>query len=123
MRSVTASLLLAACLVGCSGVEDQAKLLGTREFNEQEWATATQVQRGEMVASFLSKHKVSELTTKDVNRLLGPTNSYYKNQYPAYLVGPATVKSNYGHGYLLVFMTDNSTGKVEKVMFVPEVSK
>lgn len=119
-------LFLVILLSGCFGrsIEDQAKLLGSKEFIKDAWTTSTQEQRGEMVASFLKKNNPTSLTANDVKNLLGPSTGYYQyDEYPAYLVGPTSVESEYGKGYLLAFVTDKNTGKILKVVFVPEVRK
>lgn len=116
---VVGALLL---LGGCSGasLEDQAKALGTRPFAKEAWATGTQQERGEMVASFLSQYKPATLTRRDVVSLLGSPTGYYEyDENPAYLVGPP-ISSVYGNGYLFAFVTDKSTGHVRKVVLLPE---
>jgi len=124
MRLLALALLSAALLPGCSrkSIEDQAKKLGTRDFTTQAWTVATQEERGQMIASFLAKYRMTELTGQQVKSLLGPSTGYYDyDEYPAYLVGPKTVKTEYGNGYLWVFVTDKSSGKVRKVVLVPPV--
>jgi hypothetical protein len=124
MRLLSLAVLVVTVLSGCSraSVEDQAKTLGTRDFTSQAWTVGTQEERGQMIASFLAKYRVTELTGKQVRHLLGPSTGYYDyDEYPAYLVGPRTVKSAYGGGYLWVFITDKSDGKVRKVVLVPPV--
>lgn len=111
-------------LFGCGGksVEDQARALGSREFRVAGWATGSQEQRGEMVASLLAKQAPDSLTAKDVTSLLGAPTSYYEyDEHPAYTVGPKSIQSDYGRGYVLAFVTDKATGKVVKVFFIPEV--
>jgi hypothetical protein len=122
MRWLLTGLLL--ILFGCAGksIEDQAKMLGSREFTVESWATGTQEQRGEMVASLLAKHTATSLTAKQVIKLLGAPTSYYEyDEYPAYMIGPKSIESDYGKGYVLAFVTDKSTGKVVKVLLIPEV--
>lgn len=116
-------LLISILLAGCWNlVENQASKLGAREFNAQTWATATDLQRGEMTASLLKKHDVTSYHRKEIVALLGePTGYYDYDTNPAYFVGPTTVESMYGKGYLLVFLTDKSNGDVDSVMFFPEV--
>lgn len=117
-------LLFMFSLFGCGGksVEDQARALGSREFTVAGWAAGSQEQRGEMVASLLAKHAPDSLTVKDVTSLLGAPTSYYEyDEYPAYMVGPKSIQSDYGRGYVLAFVTDKATGKVIKVLFIPEV--
>lgn len=126
MRFLISCFVLMLCMIACSGhsIGDQAKLLGTREFTVDGWAAGTQEQRGEMLASFLAKHKPTMLTAKEVVGLLGSPTGYYEyDEYPAYFIGPASVDSEYGKGYLLAFVTDKSSGKVLKVVLVPEVGK
>ncbi len=54
--------------------------------------------------------------------LLGPSTGYDDyDEHPAYLVGPDTVRSKYGNGYLWVFLTDKDNGKVRQVILVPSV--
>ncbi|WP_143054563.1 hypothetical protein [Massilia timonae] len=116
-------LLLSILLSGCwKSVEDQASKLGAREFTAETWATATDLQRGEMTASLLRKHDVTSFHRKEVVALLGaPTGYYDYDTNPAYFVGPTTVESMYGKGYLLVFETDKYNGEVDRVFFLPEV--
>lgn len=124
MRLLSLALLSVIVLSGCSAdsIENQAKKLGARDFTTQAWAVGTQEERGQMIASFLAKYSVTDLTGKQVRLLLGPSTGYYDyDEYPAYLVGPRTVKSEYGNGYLWVFITDKSNGKVRKVVLVPPV--
>jgi hypothetical protein len=124
MRFLSLAVLSVAVLSGCSGesIEKQAKKLGTQEFTAQAWAVGTQEERGQMIASFLGKYAVTDLNGKQVRHLLGPSTAYYDyDEYPAYLVGPKTVKSEYGNGYLWVFITDKSSGKVQKAVLVPPV--
>lgn len=122
LLSMTLSVLMT--LSGCSSesVEDQAKKLGQREFTVQAWKAGTQEERGQMIASFLARYKPADLSAKEVGGLLGPSTGYYDyDEYPAYLVGPRAVKSDYGDGYLWVFITDKRHGKVQKVLLMPPV--
>lgn len=97
-------------------------MLGRRDFAPDTWAKATQVERGEMLASFLAKHPVDQLTASEVRQLLGPTTGYADyDEDPAYVIGPSTVRSEYGKGYLLIFVTDKRGGKVVEARLVPEV--
>lgn len=124
MRWSLIGFLLMLSLFGCGGksVEQQARMLGSREFSAESWAAATQEARGEMVASLLAKHEPASLTAKEIIKLLGAPTGYYEyDEYPAYLVGPTSIESDHGKGYLLAFVTDKSTGKVARVIFVPEV--
>ena len=123
MRFCLNIVLIAALLAGCrDSVEDQANKLGDREFTTDVWATASDLQRGEMTASLLKKHDLQRSSGSDVVALLGrPTGYYDYDTNPAYVVGPATVESLYTKGYLLVFETDKDNGKVERIFFVPAV--
>ena len=124
MRFLPAALLSIILLPGCSAdsTDDQARKLGARDFTAQAWMAGTQEERGRMIASFLAKYKVTELTGRQVKDLLGPSTGYYDyDEYPAYLVGPRTIKSEYGEGYLWVFITDKRSSKVRKVILVPPV--
>jgi hypothetical protein len=122
IHDLFAGLLMAAMLFACSSgsVEKQAAKLGTKEFTAQEWAVAGQESRGEMLASLLAKHRFAGTPAKDVKALLGPPTAYYDyDENPAYLVGPRSVKSPYGDGYLLVFLTDKNKGLVTEVRILP----
>jgi len=123
MRSKIWSLLAMISLFGCSPppVTEQAKLLGTRAFSKEAWATASQHQRGEMVSSFLSQHESKSLTSNSVKELLGtPTGYYDYEENPAYFVGPSSVESEYGKGYLLAFVAEKTSGKIIAVKIIPE---
>lgn len=75
-----------------------------------------------MTASFLQKVDAAALTGHDVRRMLGGNTGYYDyDHYPAYIVGPRNVRSEYGNGYLLVFVTDHSNGQVLDIRFIPEI--
>lgn len=103
-------------------VERQARKLGTREFSVQAWANVSQSQRAEMTASFFEQYDVSGFKRKDIEALLGAQTSYYDyDTNLAYVVGPDTVRSMYGPGYLLVFEADKYDGEIDSVFFVPDV--
>lgn len=124
MRLLLAGALIMSFLFGCTAksIDDQARALGSKEFSTEGWARATQELRGEMVASLLEKHRPTSLSAKEVIRLLGPPTGYYEyDEYPAYFVGPKSVQSKYGSGYVLAFVTDKGTGRVIKVLLLPEV--
>jgi hypothetical protein len=121
-KAFFAGLISVAILSACSSgsVEKQAAKLGTKEFTTQAWAAAGQEGRGEMLASLLAKHHFAGTPAKDVKALLGPPTAYYDyDENPAYLVGPRSVKSPYGDGYLLVFLTDKNKGLVTEVRLLP----
>jgi len=117
-------LLVALCYAGCwlNSVENQARKLGERKFTPTAWASATQMQRAEMTASFLKQYDTKGLTRKDIEALLGKQTAYYNyDSNLAYVVGPDTVRSMYGKGYILVFEGDKDDGRIESVFFVPGV--
>ena len=123
MRAHLLVALSAVFLSGCwNSIEDQAKKLGAREFTPETWAKATDLQRGEMTASLLKKYDLTALHRKEIEALLGePTGYFDYDTNPAYFVGPTTVESMYGKGYLLVFLTNKNNGDVDRVIFFPEV--
>lgn len=74
-----------------------------------------------MVSSFLSQHDLKSLTSNSVKELLGiPTGYYDYEENPAYFVGPSSVESEYGKGYLLVFIAEKTSGKIIAVKIIPE---
>jgi hypothetical protein len=110
-------------LFGCSSssVTEQAKLLGTKTFTQEAWAVGNQEQRGEMVYSFLSQHEIKSLSSNSVKELLGiPTGYYDYDENPAYFVGPNSVESEYGKGYLLAFISDKTSGRINAIRIIPE---
>ena len=125
MRWIGACLLALGLLQGCSDytVEAQIHSLGDAFFTPQAWANADQVGRGRMVASFLSQYPPQRLTRDDVRDLLGePSGAGDRPEDLAYFVGPATIESRYGKGYLLIFVIDTQTGKVVQVRIFPPVT-
>lgn len=110
-------------LIGCTPtpVGEQAKLLGTKTYSKEAWAAANQEERGEMVFSFLSQHDHKSLTSSTIKELLGPPTGYYDfDENPAYLVGPSSVESKFGKGYVLAFIAEKNSGKIVEVRIVPE---
>jgi len=121
---IPACLLTLLCACGRPSLLEQARMLGDREYTPQAWATASQIERGEMLASFLSKNGGKQLTATEVERMLGaPTGYADYDEDPAYVLGPSTVQSEYTKGYLLVFITDKETGRVVDIRLIPEVRK
>jgi hypothetical protein len=121
MRLFLMASLLSLVLAGCSGqsVEKQARQLGNREFTVQAWQGATQEERGEMLASLLDKHRLVGRPAKEAVALLGKPTAYYEyDENPAYVVGPGTVESESGDGYLLVFLTDKATGRITDIRLI-----
>lgn len=126
MRGLLSYACLTLLLFGCerAPLAEQARLLGNREFTQQAWASASQVDRGAMLASFLTKYPANQLTAEQVRQLLGtPTGYADYDEDPAYVLGPPTVTSKYGNGYLLIFVTDKSTGRVLEARLVPEIEE
>lgn len=126
MRRLLSYVCLMLLMFGCgrSSVAEQARMLGNREFTQQAWASASQIDRGAMLASFLSKYPVNQLTAERVRQLLGrPTGYADYDEDPTYVVGPPTVRSDYGDGYLLIFVTDKTTGQVLETRLVPAIEK
>jgi hypothetical protein len=123
MKKWFQGLIAAIVLIGCtaSSIVDQAKLLGGEPFSKEAWASANQEQRGRMVASFLSQHAPGTLSAQSVKQWLGPSTGYYDyDENVAYFVGPPSVQSRYGKGYLLVFIADKTSGKITAVKIIPE---
>ncbi|MEH6434040.1 hypothetical protein [Massilia sp. DD77] len=126
MRWILAWLLALGLLHGCSdySVEGQIHALGDEHFTPQAWAKADQVTRGRMLASFMSQYPPNRLTQKALQDLLGePTGHAKQDDEIAYIVGPTSVESQYGKGYLLIFTIDRQTGKVAQVRMVPPVTR
>ena len=123
MRFLGTVLLLVLVLTACQETStlDQAVKLGNQEFSPQSWAKASQVERGKMTASFLRKYNATELHRTQIEKLLGHPTGYYYNNNPAYFVGPNTVESIHGYGYLWVFEASKNDGQIERVFFVPEI--
>ena len=120
LTALATTLLLSACSPNVA--LDQAMRLGQREFTPESWATASRIERGQMTASFLRQYDVTALDRRQIEKILGQsTGYYYYDNNPAYFVGPDTVKSIHGKGYLWVFEANKNNGQIERVHFVPEV--
>lgn len=73
-----------------------------------------------MVFSFLSQNELKSLTSNSVKELLGtPTGYYDYDENPSYFVGPSSVESKYGRGYLLAFVAEKGSGKIMAVKIIP----
>lgn len=120
----TLLLLCSGCGGGSGGTTNpHPELLGTRSFTIERWAAADQVARGEMVASFLALYPPAGMTRRELTALLGRPTGYYEDaENLAYVVGPTTIKSPYADGYLLVFVVDQVSGRVARVIFVPDLN-
>jgi hypothetical protein len=112
-------------IVGCfSNSLEDLKVLGDDGFSKEVWRDASQEERGRMVFSLLHKHDVTKMKVEEVQALLGESTAYYEyDEFPAYLVGPKDVESEYGKGYLLAFPFERTTGVVSKYVIYPEPKK
>lgn len=119
----TLGVLVMTALLGCApSATEQAKRLGTKPFTKQAWASANRLERGEMVWSFLSRYDVRSFTFVGIREILGePTGYAGHDGDSAYYVGPDTMSSDWGKGYLLVFVGDRNTGQIVDVEFIPQV--
>lgn len=121
---IAAAIGMISLLSGCyaDSIESQARRLGSDQFDAQSWSQASQEGRARMLASFLQMHKPQSLTTSDVRRLLGQPTAYYEyDENPAYVIGPKSVQSEFGKGYVLAFIADKATGRVVEVIITPQV--
>lgn len=112
-------------IFGCSSnsIED-IKVLGTNEFSKETWVNASQEERGKMVFSLLKKHDIKKMKVGEIKSLLGDSTAYYEyDEFPAYLVGPKSIKSDYGDGYLLAFPFDRKTGLIRNHIIIPNPNK
>ena len=78
-------LMLIVLLGGCGGESfssggqsSHPELLGYRTFTVDKWAAAGQVERGEMVASYLALYPPAGMTRGQVTALLGKPTGYYR---------------------------------------------
>ncbi|VAW87562.1 hypothetical protein MNBD_GAMMA18-2199 [hydrothermal vent metagenome] len=109
-------------IFGCSSnsIED-IKILGTNEFSKEAWNSASQEERGKMVFSLLKSHDVKKMKVEEIKSLLGESTAYYEyDEFPAYLIGSKSIKSDYGNGYLLAFPFDRKTGLIRKYIIIPK---
>ena len=115
--------LLVIFQLSCSSdVTVKTSKLGTSEFSVSSWSKGTQEQRATMVHSFLANHKVEGMEVKEVYALLGKSTAYYEyDEFPAYIIGPKSIESVYGKGYIFAFPIDRSTGKVRKYIIEPDI--
>lgn len=114
--------MICILIIGCSGYSlEKLKSLGIDEFKKEKWFTATQEDRGRMVYSFLKKHEIKKMEAGDIKNLLGASTAYYNyDEFPAYLVGPKSVKTEYGNGIVLAFPIDRKTGKIKGFVIYPK---
>lgn len=130
MNAIKKNLFILILIVLANGCADTSSTvedliaLGTNEYSKDAWAKANQEERATMVYSFLKNHNITTMTYDDMVNLLGKSTGYYNyDSFPAYLVGPKTVKSEYGQGYLLAFPTDDETGKIKGYRLIPDIPK
>lgn len=120
---LTISLILTLTLTACRQGEakNKFKTFGTAPFSVEAWRQADQITRATMLHSFFETHDVSTMTATQLKTLLGESTGYYDyDTYPAYFIGPPTVTSQYGKGYLLYFVTDHSSGNIKSYGIIPE---
>lgn len=97
------------------------KILGKKEFTKQKWDESSQEERGKLVYSFLYKNKEKRLSGQDIFNMLGPSTAYYDHDhYPAYFIGPKSIESIYGNGYLLAFLIDDA-GYINGIILDPKL--
>ncbi len=123
MKKILSGLfLLAFGIAGCSSDSLEAiKALGTRDFSADAWSSASQKDRGEMVFSLLDTYEITTMKVEEIKALLGESTAYYDyDEFPAYLVGPETIQSEYGNGYVLAFPFDRRTGLISHYVISPK---
>jgi len=115
-------LIIALVIIGCSSELDKLQSLSIEPFTKEKWKSASQEERGKMLYSFLKTHEIRNMHRKEIIGLLGEPTGYYDYEYiPAYFIGPDSVSSSYGKGYLLIFPNDESTGRVEGYEIIPRL--
>ena len=109
-------------IFGCfSNSTEDIKILGTNEFSKEAWNSASQEERGKMVFSLLKSHDVKKMKVEEIKPLLGESTAYYEyDEFPVYLIGSKSIKSDYGNGYLLAFPFDRKTGLIRKYIIIPK---
>lgn len=110
-------------VISCSNASvEKLKSLGLDDFNKEKWASASQEARGKMVYSFIVSHDIHQMVAHDIKDILGPSTAYYNyDEFPAYLVGPKNIKTEYGNGYLFAFPIDRKTGRIKDFIIYPEI--
>ncbi len=122
MKKLSRPLLTLVMLVAtaCSAPEDSVKHLGQIPFDQKAWSQADQETRGKMAYDLLKKVQKEKLKPTQIRALLGEQTGYYNyDEIPAYLVGPKTVSSEYGDGYLIAFPYNSKTGEPLSPVVVP----
>ncbi|MDT0683957.1 hypothetical protein RM543_14800 [Roseicyclus sp. F158] len=115
--------ILISMLSDCgAGTGADWSVLGTEPFSPDRWEAAGTETRGTMVHEFLADHDVVGMTREDVVALLGEPTAYYdRDENLGWLVGPATVSSPYGRGYLLAMRVKK--GRVTSVTAIPQLPR
>ena len=115
-------------IIGCTQETNEIpsienfKALGTIPFSQINWTSSNQEERGKMVYDLLKNSDFIGKKRADVVSVLGQPTSYYDyNEYPAYVVGPKTVSSEYADGYVLAFITDHVSGEITNYEIVPKI--
>ncbi len=124
IKSFLVLLHCSVVLFGCgSDLENQELLqLGKENFTPQAWKSAPDEERGAMMHSFFKQHDIDTMTLSEVLQLLGqPTRYYDYDHIPAYALG-GSVKSEYGSGYMMVFIP-NKNGLIIDHYVVPKIVK
>jgi len=123
--TILVGFLFISGIFGCSSNSpEDLKVLGTNSFSKDAWADAPQEERGKMVFSLLHKYKVTKMNVEDIQSLLGKSTAYYEyDEFPAYLVGPKNIESEYGSGYMLAFPFNRKTGIIRKYLILPKPKK
>lgn len=116
-------IILSIAVISCSNNSiEKLKTLGSDEFIKDKWATASQEARGKMVYSFIKKNDIHKMVATDIKKLLGHSTAYYNyDEFPAYLIGPKNIKTEYGNGYLLAFPIDRKSGRIKKFLIYPKI--
>jgi len=121
-------IFAAILLVSCTANNDaqnslqEFKKLGSTKFTAQSWKGASQEERASMVYDLLQNNSPIGKSRNNVLALLGEPTSYYDyDEFPAYVVGPKTITSEYAKGYVLAFIVNSSSGIVEDFEFVPKI--
>jgi len=95
-------------------------VLGNDEFSKEKWSTASQFQRGKMVASFIDSHEITSMTVSELRSLLGESTAYYEyDEFPAYFIGAKNTENE--NGYIFAFPIDRKTGKIRKYVIEPPI--
>lgn len=97
-------------------------VLGNDEFSKEKWSTASQRQRGKMVASFIDSHEVTSMTASELRSLLGESTAYYEyDEFPAYFIGSKSTEEDDNNSYVFAFPIDRKTGRIRKYVIEPPI--